>query len=79
MLADTEMCLNNSQYKIFIIEIKQEVCGFIGLFSAKWLYNVGSLAKVLALVVDEQQRGLKICRQLLTLRKIMLKLKVVIK
>lgn len=66
MLANIEMYLNDSQYKIFITEIKQEVCGFIGLITARWLHRNGSWAKVLALVVDEQQRGLKIGSQLLT-------------
>ena len=66
MQANIEMCLNDSLYKIFITEIKQEVCGFIGLITARWLHRNGSWAKVLSLVVDEQQRGLKIGSQLLT-------------
>jgi GNAT superfamily N-acetyltransferase len=66
MQANIEMCLNDSQYKIFITEIKQEVCGFIGLITARWLHRNGSWAKVLSLVVNEQQRGLKIGSQLLT-------------
>lgn len=66
MQANIEMCLNDSQYKIFITEIKQEVCGFIGLITARWLHRNGSWAKVLALIVDERQRGLKIGSQLLT-------------
>lgn len=63
--ANIELCLSDKHYNIFVAEIQDEICGFIGLITARWLHRNGSWAKVLALVVDEEQRGAKIGSQLL--------------
>ena len=65
MLANIELCHNSSHYKIFVAELEHKICGFIGLTVARWLHRNGSWAKILALIVDEQQRGAKIGSQLL--------------
>ena len=63
--ANIELCLSDKHYSIFVAETQGEIYGFIGLITASWLHRNGSWAKVLALVVDEEQRGAEIGSQLL--------------
>ncbi len=63
--ANIELCLRDKHYSIFVAEFQDKICGFIGVVIARWLHRSGSWAKVLALVVDEQQRGTKIGTRLL--------------
>jgi GNAT superfamily N-acetyltransferase len=63
--ANIELCLNDKHYSIFVAEVQDEICGFIGVVIARWLHRDGAWAKVLALVVDEEQRGAKIGSELL--------------
>lgn len=65
MQINIELCLNHQDYKMFVAELEQQVYGFIGLIIARWLHRNGGWAKVLALIVDERQRGQKIGSQLL--------------